>query len=285
MSVEFTAWRDAVVKKLRRVISLAESIGDGEPENHHTLFTRQFIAVEIKDLGELVSAVPGCLEFDAMVGFLRLDEFCKRLQIDRNPETGGYSFPREALNLFVGELTSPVGLTSLKKIALLLEGAETGNDTGESANGTGPAEPPDLVTLDQAAAPTHRDDRQAASPDVTKLPGHVKTPKAQARPAAPWPEEENKVAACPVVLKARTDRPLVRGKGVACLNQAGFNVIKALLIVWPERLSKDELVKKSGHKDAVGILTRLSKHKKRTEWASVIELAKERCMGYGIARS
>jgi|GEM_PF-6004372 len=145
MSVEFTAWRDAVVKKLRRVISLAESIGDGEPENHHTLFTRQFIAVEIKDLGELVSAVPGCLEFDAMVGFLRLDEFCKRLQIDRNPETGGYSFPREALNLFVGELSSPVGLTSLKKIALLLERAETGNDTGEPANGTGPTGPP--VTL------------------------------------------------------------------------------------------------------------------------------------------
>src|SRR5271157_2793749 len=142
MSVEFIAWRDTVLKKLRRVISLAESIGDGEPENQHVRLTRQFIAVEIKDLGELVSAVQGYLEFDAMVGFLRLDELCKGLQIDRNPETGGYSFPREALNLFVGELTSPVGLTSLKKIALLLEGAETGNDTGEPANGTGPTEPP-----------------------------------------------------------------------------------------------------------------------------------------------
>ena len=44
--------------------------------------------------------------------------------------------------MFVGELTSPVGLTSLKKIARLMELSEPDSDTGEPANGTDPTEPP-----------------------------------------------------------------------------------------------------------------------------------------------
>jgi len=87
-----------------------------------------------------------------------------------------------------------------------------------------------------------------------------------------------------VVLGNFGDKPRIRGKEVSRLSKPRFDVIEALLNDWPKRLSKDELIAVSGHQDAVNILTRLNRHTKHTEWASVIELARERCVGYGIAR-
>ena len=67
------------------------------------------------------------------------------------------------------------------------------------------------------------------------------------------------------------------------LSIARYNVVKALVNVWPGSLNKDDLVTKSGHSDAVNILSRLHKQKKSPEWASAIELAGERGVGYRIA--
>jgi hypothetical protein len=88
---------------------------------------------------------------------------------------------------------------------------------------------------------------------------------------------------CPVVLGGPGDKPKIRGAEVGRLNRPRYDVIKALLDVWPERLGKDQLAEKSRHTDAVGILDRLAHHKRHTEWRTVIELAGQRCIGYGIA--
>jgi hypothetical protein len=72
---------------------------------------------------------------------------------------------------------------------------------------------------------------------------------------------------------------LVRGVSVE-LTRAQFDVIKAVLDAWPKGLKKGLLIRKSGHTDAVGILTRLAK---KPHWKDVIQLPGRAGKGYRIA--
>jgi hypothetical protein len=137
--------------------------------------------------------------------------------------------------------------------------------------------------MDDIAARTRANPGETPIP-MTALEG-VTEILARSKAATAPPNETPKPPSPPVILGDLGDKPRVRGEEVPPLNKPRFDVIKALLDVWPKRLSKDELIAKSGHQDAVGILRRLAKHKRRPEWASVIELAGERCVGYGIACS
>jgi hypothetical protein len=124
-------------------------------------------------------------------------------------------------------------------------------------------------------------------PETPPPNGQVPPPSMPEAVAGPdsvgtTPPPTPKLVTPPVALGKYGEKPRIRGKEVSALNPPRHNVIGALLKEWPERLSKDELVQKSGHSDAVNILKRLVL---LPEWASVIELAGERCMGYGIARS
>jgi hypothetical protein len=92
-----------------------------------------------------------------------------------------------------------------------------------------------------------------------------------------------RIAAPSVVLGELKDRPKIRGVEVPRLSRARYDVVRALLAVWPETLNKDELVARSGHGGAVGILKALKQNKKSPEWASAIDLPGERGVGYRIA--
>jgi hypothetical protein len=59
------------------------------------------------------------------------------------------------------------------------------------------------------------------------------------------------------------------GKEVERLTKPGYDVVKALIETGPPGLSKDALVAKSGHGDAVNILKRLAK---QPLWQEVISL-------------
>jgi hypothetical protein len=71
----------------------------------------------------------------------------------------------------------------------------------------------------------------------------------------------------PVILRGRTEKPLVRGKEMPTLTVAQYNVVKALLDA-EDGLKKDRLVEKSGHTDALGILRRI--RESGTAWKKVI---------------
>ena len=66
-------------------------------------------------------------------------------------------------------------------------------------------------------------------------------------------------AAAPgVLLRDQIKGPIVHGKEKPALRNAQFNVVKALLDAGDRGLTKDDMVAKSGHSDALGILHRLA---------------------------
>jgi hypothetical protein len=75
----------------------------------------------------------------------------------------------------------------------------------------------------------------------------------------------------PVILARPSEEPTVLGKTKPRLNQSRYNVVLALLKAGDEGLSKDSLIEKSGHEDAVGILKRLAESD--LDWNAVIKLA------------
>ena len=83
-----------------------------------------------------------------------------------------------------------------------------------------------------------------------------------------------------VVLRGLHRKPLVLGEEVPRLNKAQYHVIEALLAVYPDSLTKDELDAWSGHADARKILRRL--HDSDPRWARVIRMAVNRCCGYRL---
>ncbi|HUW82039.1 MAG TPA: hypothetical protein VMZ31_04475 [Phycisphaerae bacterium] len=85
-----------------------------------------------------------------------------------------------------------------------------------------------------------------------------------------------------VVLGERYDSPVVLGKEKARLSNTRYDVLMALLAAGDRGLSKDDLVKKSGHTDAVAVLKRLAA--KDPDWARVILLAERTGGGYRIRR-
>jgi len=74
-----------------------------------------------------------------------------------------------------------------------------------------------------------------------------------------------------VTLGKHGDEPIVLGKTKPRLTMARYNVVTALLDAGDKGLSKDSLVEKSGHEDAVGILKRLATLD--PDWNAVIKLA------------
>lgn len=83
-------------------------------------------------------------------------------------------------------------------------------------------------------------------------------------PTAPLPREMR------LILRRLTEPPIIGGVEKSLLTPAQFNVLTALVNAGESGLTKDELVTKSDHEDAVGILKRL--HKRDADWAAVTPL-------------
>lgn len=82
-----------------------------------------------------------------------------------------------------------------------------------------------------------------------------------------------------VILKGQGERPIVLDEEQEQLTIPGYKVIRALLEA-KGSLTKDELVKNSGHEDAVNILKRL---KNKPGWEKVIQLPGKSGRGYRIS--
>ena len=74
-----------------------------------------------------------------------------------------------------------------------------------------------------------------------------------------------------VVLQGPDERPIVRGLQKRKLTKPQYNVVKALMDAGEAGLTKDELVNKSRHEDARGILKRLADSD--PDWKEVIHFA------------
>jgi hypothetical protein len=90
------------------------------------------------------------------------------------------------------------------------------------------------------------------------------------RAGSPSPPAVTVVVDPPVKLNEKDHSAIVLGVRKDGLTDARFAVIQALLKVWPEGLSKDQLVRQSGHDDAVNVLKRLAKSDQ--DWGKVIQL-------------
>lgn len=89
--------------------------------------------------------------------------------------------------------------------------------------------------------------------------------------------------ACPVEIgDPKTRDVLVRGK-VKRLTAGQFNVIETIVTHFPHKLTGDQLVKASGHRDAVNMLKKIAKTD--DDWDDVIHLAGSNGGGYGISTS
>jgi hypothetical protein len=118
---------------------------------------------------------------------------------------------------------------------------------------------------------------------LTTPPGRSHNGDREPAPAAPGSGPPPETSRPAVILGKPSDKPKVRGKEVPRLSGPRYNVVKALSDAWPGSLSKDELVRKSGHSDAVNILKRLHGNERTPDWASAIELAEDPGVGYRIA--
>jgi hypothetical protein len=96
--------------------------------------------------------------------------------------------------------------------------------------------------------------------------GQAPAPTAQAVPS--------------VHLGGQADDPIVRGKQKEYLRSTQYNVVKALLQAGKAGLTKKQLVERSGHTDAVGILKRLANSD--PDWKAVISLPRTSGKGYRI---
>jgi hypothetical protein len=74
-----------------------------------------------------------------------------------------------------------------------------------------------------------------------------------------------------VILGEPHEQPIVRGKLKDRLTIAQYDVVNTVLDAGERGLSKDELVQKSRHEDALGVLRRLRRND--PDWASVIQMA------------
>ena len=96
------------------------------------------------------------------------------------------------------------------------------------------------------------------------------------RPALPLPVAQSKR----VQLFAEGVPPLIDGQPVEIPSPSAYEVILALLESYPARLSKDDLVSKSGRPDPLKALHRLADNSEA--WRQVIGFAGVKGHGYGI---
>jgi hypothetical protein len=147
-----------------------------------------------------------------------------------------------------------------------------------------PAAPPAAPVGEQ-----HPEPPKSATPGARAFRGHEpeKPPPDLVAPTDPktggTQADVDKTPRPAVTLGKQSDQPKIRGKAVPHLSTTRYNVVKALLNAWPGSLNKDELVTKSGHRDAVNILRRLHDQSRTPEWATAINLAGTRGVGYRIA--
>jgi hypothetical protein len=80
-----------------------------------------------------------------------------------------------------------------------------------------------------------------------------------------------RVVSTPVVLWKPHEKPVVRGNEKRPLRITQFNVVQALLKAGESGLTKDALIRSSGHTDALGILKRLKESD--SDWGAVIHFA------------
>jgi hypothetical protein len=118
--------------------------------------------------------------------------------------------------------------------------------------------------------------------DLDPAPPFDASEPPQGRLARDWqPGKEEPAPRTPgVVLRGRSERPLVNGVETDCLNDPQYDVIKALFDAGESGLSKKRLITKSKHTDAVNVLKRLAAE---DPWRSVIKLAGQKCHGYRLA--
>ena len=86
----------------------------------------------------------------------------------------------------------------------------------------------------------------------------------------------------PVILGTRHDLPVVAGtRSLTPLTKAQYAVVKALVEAGHKYVSKDDLVRLSGHGDAVNLLKKLCDQSPL--WSKVIALPKIKGRGYRIS--
>jgi hypothetical protein len=85
------------------------------------------------------------------------------------------------------------------------------------------------------------------------------------------PAGEPKKVFPPVLLNGPGERVLVNGKPKDALTNAQYNVVQALIEAGANGLTKDQIVTKSGHSDAVKILGRVAEID--ADWKAVVGMA------------
>jgi hypothetical protein len=145
------------------------------------------------------------------------------------------------------------------------------------------------VVPHEASEWLERDGRELPK-DLDPAPPFDAATPPKGRLARDWrPEREPQPIAEPgrrpwksrVELRGRSRGPLVDGKEKGLLTEPQYNVVLALLEAGESGLSKDELIKKSGHPSAVRILKNLSRS--GPDWRSVILLPGRRGLRYRLA--
>jgi hypothetical protein len=106
--------------------------------------------------------------------------------------------------------------------------------------------------------------------------------KSPAEPAAHQSGTGNKqpeALAPPIILGGEDDDPVVCGRTKERLTPAQYRVVKTLLDAFPERLSGDNLARKSNVEDPIGVIDRLCRDE---DWAAVLFKPGKAHGGYGI---
>jgi hypothetical protein len=130
----------------------------------------------------------------------------------------------------------------------------------------GTTSPYNPVLAESASEPTGT----ASTPVSTAPPptGIQSTATSASVSVSPAPSAAQPAGFPPVVLHGQGKPPTVRGKKKPLLTTPQFNVVTAVLQAGGNGLNKDELVEKSGHSDARGILHRLADSD--PDWKAVI---------------
>ena len=114
---------------------------------------------------------------------------------------------------------------------------------------------------------------------LDRLPEHPPQPEPTVEPP-PGPQPVAESQRVKLFEFGTVPVALVDDEQIEKLSEAQFNVVQTLLQAGAKGLTKDELVRKSGHTDARGILRRLADSDER--WENVISFAEAVGRGYRI---
>ncbi len=169
MSVVFSKWRDEVLQRVRRMISILSLAEDEVVDAQESSLAWFYTDVEISRLRELADAPPNHLQPDAMLGLHRLVLLCKTLPVFC-AETESVAEFYKRVESFLNDLASPTGIARLEKIVSLLGNAEPW-DAGEDAK-----------SPEAPQAPVSDPGEGTSSPSP---PPSESTPRGKGKPPAP----------------------------------------------------------------------------------------------------